>query len=143
MDLDRLGLLLDIDHQSLSDAEGAGLLWLSNMYTFMHWLDQKALNIRSLNASSFYQHPAETLRAASQLFELDFSGTDIESVVNSDLLQRDSKSHSNHGSYAERKAHKDKVAEQLADEISTCMEWVADKSASHPVPEKLKRDLLS
>lgn len=125
-DLNSFGLFLGYDIQQLNDAQGASLTWLSLMRYYMDLLQDATLNLLSLQASSFFSHPRDTLFHLTNFFDLSFSQYDLDAIFESNTLYQHAKEPSLLFSSDHRNQEMESIAWSLSDEIIEGVAWAMD-----------------
>lgn len=131
-----------IDTDGLSDAQAAGLVWLSQFVQFLDLLADPTLPVRSLDSARFYKSPLKVLKTLADFFDLSYAPEYLEREVTHGSLQQDSKNTDrNYDSAAEAKRKKAQ-REELKPEVEEAKRWVSKYSAVPTDGVRLPRDLL-
>ncbi|MFQ5571889.1 MAG: hypothetical protein ACE5G0_19595 [Rhodothermales bacterium] len=141
-DLDTWGKLPGIHPGTLPDAQAAGFVWLGLMIPYLDLLADERLQVRSLEASVFYEHPGRTLEAVSDLFGLALTKEDIQRALEG-VFHRNSKLPHKAFDKAAYTEEQERLVNKLADEIQDGVAWVAEVTRSDPIPDVLPRPLLA
>lgn len=141
-DLAILSISLDIDSSDLEDSEAAAYVWYGLMVHYLDVLKDDDLKARSLNASTFYLQPRETLKALADFFDLNLTDVQIDKLVSENVFARDSKDPSIRRSASQRTSEQIRLREELGSEIRDAHRWIERNTEAFPIPEQLPRPLL-
>jgi hypothetical protein len=127
--------------EKLSPPEAAACLWISQMVQFVRALDVFP-NLRSLQSETFFDQPADTLKAATGFMGIVISDDDVNRMVAGELFSMHAK---NPGQVYDNAARKNEYRRQLADNqllISEGVEWAEGYLSALDIPEVLPRPLI-
>jgi len=125
----------------LTAPQAAACLWIAQMVQFARALDTYP-NLRSLRSETFFDQPADTLRAAAAFMDIDISADEVNRIVAGDLFSCHAKSP---GQAYNNVTRKGEYCRQLADNqqlISEGMDWAAGYLSQLDLPAVLPRPLL-
>lgn len=129
------------DIAALDPVERAAALWLGQIRAFAAALERFP-NAFSLDASTLFSRPRETIDAASRLFGLPLSDFDLDAILGSALFTTYSKNPGVAFSEDDRRARADELARSMAGDLTRAAAWVADKLSTHPLPDHLVKPLI-
>jgi hypothetical protein len=127
--------------EDLSDARCAALVWLGLIYPYRRLLAEAPDRVRSLNAATFLDHPADTLEKLDEFFDLRIGRERLQARLAGGAMSRDAK-HTERTFDADRyKADLKSAAEDLRQEIDDAVAWTERVTAGEPLPSELPNPL--
>ncbi len=137
VDLAQCGKRALVTREFDTDGRAAAYVWLALMYPYLRLLVDAPDRVRSLDATDFFDTPAQTLRSVSNFLELGLSDADIDGRIGEGVLDRDSKASDQDFDNGRYRRDLDKSAAVLAVEIDDAIDWVTNLSADEPIPSRL------
>ncbi|MGD8635499.1 MAG: hypothetical protein PVI25_00050 [Gammaproteobacteria bacterium] len=127
--------------EDLSDARCAALVWMGLMYPYRRLLAKAPDRVRSLNAATFFTHPADVLETLDEFFHLDIGKERLQAQIAGGAMNRDAK-HTERTFDADRyKADLESAAAELRHEIDDAIAWTERVSAVEPLGSTLPNPL--
>ena len=134
------GSPLVVGNEPTTLPEKAGALWFTQMKAFESLLADYP-GTSSLDASYFFAHSSETIRAAAHQFDIDLSEQEIEEMVSGELFATYSKNPALDYEVEVRAAREREAIDRLSAEIGEARAWVGKAAERHGLPETLARPL--
>lgn len=125
----------------LTTAEKAAALWYSMIRRFERLLS-KHPRMRSLNGDQLFDHPAETIAAASDLLSAGLTANEAQAVAEGPLLSSYSKNPSVAFDNKARRKLRAEAKAQLRTELAQARRWVETRVSDDPLPSSLGCPLL-
>jgi len=126
----------------LTPPQAAACLWIAQMVQFVRALDVFP-NLRSLQSETFFDQPADTLRAAAGFMGIEMTDDEVKTIVAGELFSKHAK---NPGQVYDNAARKEEYRRQLADNqplISEGLKWAEGYLSQLDLPEVLPRALFA
>jgi len=124
----------------LSLAEKAAALWLSMIRRFDRLLQAQPAT-RSLDANFFFDHPEETIVAASRLFDAGIGPGEALEIARGPLFSTYSKDPAVPYDPALRIERREEARKSLATELLEARKWVDRRATASGLPARLERPL--
>jgi hypothetical protein len=115
------------DLSSLSDAELGATLWIAQFRRFAKAIEHMP-GARSLNAEVFFAEPAKMLGAAAKFFGRNPDMQAIDALVSGPLFNTYSKNPAHAFDNEARLARRDRLVDQISDEIAEAERWIASNA---------------
>lgn len=141
-DLAVMNLSRDIDPKRLSDGEAAAFVWYGLMVYYLDILRDPGLQVRSLDAVTFYAKPRETLKALANFFDLRLSSTRIDDAVKEHVFVKDSKYPAVRMDASEKSAEDARLRDRLSRELDEARNWAERHTSALPIPVRLPCPLM-
>ena len=127
--------------EPLSTAEKAAALWYWMTKKYERLLERFP-QMQSLDGNVFFERPAETLAAASDLLGAGLSGDDATAVAASPLFTTHSKNPNAPYDNATRLTQREETKARLAADLEKARGWIKARGEEDAVPTTLDRPLL-
>lgn len=129
------------DTSRLGSPEKAAALWYSMIKRFERLL---ALHpaMRSLDANQLFDRPAETIAAASELFDAGLDAAEARTIATGPLFSTYSKNPAVPYAPSTRVERRKQAKAMLASDIQLARRWVEERAAKSGLPAVLDRPLL-
>lgn len=124
-----------------STGEKAAALWASLATRYQRLLASQPSMV-SLDANILFDRPGETIAAASALFGISRTQSEVEAVVAGPLFSTHAKNPLQAFDGDARLARRAEAKARLGDELAAARAWLAQRSARLAVPAALDRPLL-
>jgi len=141
IDLDAKGLLPDMDIDQLSEGEIAAFVWYGLMVYYLEILRDDSLQVRSLDAATFYAKPRDVLEAIVGFLKLSLTPFHIDDAVNR-VFEKDSKQPTIAFDASGKAVENAQLRKRLSREIDDARGWIEEHSRACLIPERLPRPLM-
>jgi hypothetical protein len=122
-------------------AERLAALWFAQIKEFDALLAENPSAV-SLDASAFFDRPAEAITAAADLFGMAMARNEAGAIVDSELFQSYSKNPALDYDLEVRAMREDEAKRRLSSEIAQAVAWAREAKARHGLVEALDRPLI-
>jgi len=128
------------DRGTLSDAEAAAAMWMTQIRLYANALQSNA-NLRSLDGEVFYSKPKQVLLKACEFYRMRVKEKKLEAIVNSPLFTHYSKDPQKTFDNELRLHNKETLRQQIRDELVQAKRWTEDRLATCDLPASLPKPL--
>lgn len=131
----------EAERARLTAWQAAACLWRAQMALFGDALETFE-ELRTIDAEVLFGQPDETIRAAGAFLGRAPDRETLASLLESDLFSTYSKKPDQPYANERRLSEREKTRAEFGDMISQAGDWVAQRFASLPLPDRLQRPLL-
>ena len=133
--------LSGIVYEELEAEQAASLMWMAQMHQYRQAIEN-APALRSLNCERLFEAPKKALEAVAGFFAIDFSGDELDGIINSGMLSEYAKDPTQKFDEANRLRERTLLAAQLKPVIDSARGWAEPFIQSMDIPDELPGRLL-